>query len=53
MSVTPIDAWQLHDMRCLVQVLLAADSREQVVDVMEDMSQLKVVPLLQGVLFGR
>ncbi|DBB03987.1 TPA: hypothetical protein ACH3X1_013053 [Trebouxia sp. C0004] len=35
------------------QVLLAADSREQIMSTMEDLSQLKVVPLLQGMLFGR
>ena len=39
-------------MHC-VQVVLAADTREQVLNVMEDLSQLKVVPLLQGILFGR
>lgn len=35
------------------QVLLSSESKEQVMSVMEDLSQLKVVPLLQGVLFGR
>ncbi|KAL0056276.1 hypothetical protein WJX82_009498 [Trebouxia sp. C0006] len=35
------------------QVLLAADSREQIMSIMEDLSQLKIVPLLQGILFGR
>ena len=40
-------------MMCLAQVLLAADSREQIMSIMEDLSQLKVVPLLQGILFGR
>ncbi|KAA6421890.1 MAG: hypothetical protein FRX49_08209 [Trebouxia sp. A1-2] len=35
------------------QVLLTADSREQIMSIMEDLSQLKVVPLLQGILFGR
>lgn len=39
--------------KCCLQVLLAADSKEQVVHIMEDLSQLKVVPLLQGILFGR
>ena len=38
---------------CHVQVLLAADSREQVLTITADLSQLKVVPLLQGILFGR
>lgn len=36
-----------------VQVLLAAENKEQVTNIMEDLSQLKIVPLLQGVLFGR
>lgn len=36
-----------------LQVLLAAENKEQVANIMEDLSQLKVVPLLQGVLFGR
>lgn len=36
-----------------LQVLLAAESKEQVLSIMEDLSQLKVVPLLQGVLFGQ
>ena len=36
-----------------MQVLLSADSKEQVISIMEDLSQLKTVPLLQGVLFGR
>lgn len=36
-----------------MQVLLSSESKEQVMSVMEDLSQLKVVPLLQGVLFGR
>ena len=40
------------DVHCM-QVVLAADNREQVLNVMEDLSQLKVVPLLQGILFGR
>ena len=35
------------------QVLLSADSKEQVISIMEDLSQLKTVPLLQGILFGR
>ena len=35
------------------QVLLSADNKEQVISIMEDLSQLKTVPLLQGVLFGR
>ena len=36
-----------------MQVLLSADSKEQVISIMEDLSQMKTVPLLQGVLFGR
>ena len=36
-----------------LQVLLAAESKEQVLSIMEDLSQLKVVPLLQGVLSGQ
>lgn len=36
-----------------MQVLLSADSKEQVISIMEDLSQLKTVPLLQAILFGR
>ena len=36
-----------------MQVLLSADSKEQAISIMEDLSQLKTVPLLQGILFGR
>lgn len=36
-----------------MQMLLSADSKEQVISIMGDLSQLKTVPLLQGILFGR
>ncbi|KAL3154472.1 hypothetical protein ABBQ32_013938 [Trebouxia sp. C0010 RCD-2024] len=35
------------------QVLLSAESKEEVMSIMEDLSQLKTVPLIQGILFGR
>ena len=37
----------------LLQVILAAKDSTQLLEAMSDITQLKVVPLLQGILFGR
>jgi hypothetical protein len=36
---------------CRRDLILAASSADELIEVMEDLSQLKVVPLLQAILF--